>query len=73
MVETDDVAIIGGVVTREEFRNRGFATSVVSKLAYYIIKGGKIASLYVREDNIPAIRVYKKIGFKESRRRYGFQ
>lgn len=64
-VETKDVGIIGGVLTREEFRNKGFATSVVSVLTEEIIKRGKMASLYVREDNTPAIHVYKKIGFNE--------
>jgi ribosomal protein S18 acetylase RimI-like enzyme len=70
LIETDDVAVIGGVFTREGFRNRGFAASVVSKLAYHVAKGGKTASLYVREDNKPAIRVYEKIGFKEYLRRF---
>ncbi|MBB5254302.1 GNAT family N-acetyltransferase [Sulfurisphaera ohwakuensis] len=64
-IETKDAGIIGGVFTREGFRNRGFASSVVSELAEDIVKRGKIASLYVREDNTSAIHVYKKIGFNE--------
>ncbi|QIW22788.1 GNAT family N-acetyltransferase [Sulfolobus sp. S-194] len=64
-IETKDVGIIGGVFTREEFRNRGFASSVVSELAEDIVNRGKIASLYVREDNTSAIHVYRKIGFNE--------
>ncbi|PSN91933.1 hypothetical protein B9Q03_02840 [Candidatus Marsarchaeota G2 archaeon OSP_D] len=69
LVETKDVAVIGGVLTSGEFRNKGFASSVVSSLTENIVKKGKVASLYVREDNIPAIHVYAKIGFKEHSRR----
>jgi predicted GNAT family acetyltransferase len=64
-IELDNVAVIGGVLTKEEFRNKGLATSVVSMLTEYLTKRGKVVSLYVREDNNPAIHVYKKIGFKE--------
>lgn len=65
LIELENVAVIGGVLTKEELRNRGLATSVVSTLTKYLTKRGKVASLYVREDNSPAIHVYKKIGFKE--------
>jgi len=68
-IETNDVAVIGGVLTQEGFRNKGYATSVVSILTQDVIKRGKVASLYVREDNAPAIYVYKKIGFKEYEKR----
>jgi len=65
LIELEKVAVIGEVLTKEEFRNRGFATSVVSMLTEDLIKRGKVASLYVREDNSHAIRVYMKIGFVE--------
>jgi len=68
-IETKDVVMIGGVLTSEEFRNKGFSTSVVSSLTENIAKKGKVVSLYVREDNILAIHVYAKIGFKEYSRR----
>ncbi|MQL55302.1 GNAT family N-acetyltransferase [Acidianus ambivalens] len=68
-IELENVAVIGGVLTKEEFRNMGLATSVVSMLTEDLTKRGKVASLYVREDNNPAIHVYKKIGFKEYWRR----
>ena len=70
LIETKDVAVIGGVLTSEEFRNKGFATSVVSSLTENIVKKGKVASLYVRKDNMPAIHVYEKIGFKEYSQRF---
>ncbi|BBG23774.1 GNAT family N-acetyltransferase [Sulfuracidifex tepidarius] len=65
LIESENFAIIGGVFTKKEFRNMGLATSVVSTLTEDLTKRGKVASLYVREDNSPAIHVYKKIGFKE--------
>ncbi|WP_236751917.1 GNAT family N-acetyltransferase [Acidianus sp. HS-5] len=64
-IETKDAGVIGGVLTKEEFRNKGFATSVVSSLTEDITRRGKVASLYVREDNVTAIHVYKNIGFTE--------
>lgn len=65
MIELEKVAVIEEVLTKEEFRNRGFATSVVSMLTEDLIKRGKVTSLYVREDNSHAIHVYMKIGFIE--------
>jgi len=65
LIELEKVAVIGEVLTKEEYRNRGFATSVVSMLTEDLIKRGKVASLYVREDNSHAIHVYMKIGFVE--------
>ncbi|QXJ31436.1 GNAT family N-acetyltransferase [Saccharolobus shibatae] len=49
----------------KEFMNKGFAISVVSSLTEDITRRGKTASLHVREDNVTAIHVYKKIGFAE--------
>jgi predicted GNAT family acetyltransferase len=65
LIELEKVAVIEEVLTKEEFRNRGFATSVVSMLTEDLIKRGKVTSLYVREDNSHAIHVYMKIGFIE--------
>ena len=68
-IEMENVAVIGGVLTKPEFRRRGFATAVVSVLTEDLVKRGKIASLYVREDNTTAINVYRRIGYKEYWRR----
>ncbi|BCU67814.1 hypothetical protein HS7_12510 [Sulfolobales archaeon HS-7] len=68
-IETESVAYIGGVLTEERYRNRGLAKAVVSAIANDIVKRGKIASLYVRDDNIPAIKAYEAVGFKARGRR----
>lgn len=65
LIENKDVAVIGGVITAEEFRNRGLAKSIVSALTSDIVNRGMIASLLVRHDNLPAVNVYKAIGFIE--------
>jgi len=52
------------VATHEAHRNKGYATSVVSHAVESILKKTPIAIIYVLSDNQPAIRVYKKVGFR---------
>jgi len=52
------------VVTRKEYRNRGYATSIVSALVQEILKASSTALIHVLKDNAPAIRTYSKVGFK---------
>lgn len=56
---------IGVVGTLEEYRNKGFAKSVVSELCRCIIAKGKLPTLMVRENNLPAVKVYQKLGFEK--------
>lgn len=55
---------IGVVATDVEYRNRGYATSVVSALVQEILKHSPVATIYVVNDNVPAVRVYSKVGYK---------
>lgn len=55
---------IGIVATREEYRNRGYATSIVSVLVKEILNSAHTAIIHVLTDNVPAIRTYAKTGFK---------
>ena len=55
------------VATREEYRNRGYATSIVSELAREIMKISETAIIHVISGNVPAIRAYSKVGFKPYR------
>lgn len=55
---------IGRIFTKPEFRNRGFATTLVSSIVQYASRETDDMVLYVRKDNRPAITSYKKIGFK---------
>ena len=52
------------VATHEAHRNKGYATSVVSHAVESILKKTSIAIIYVLSGNQPAIRVYKKVGFR---------
>jgi predicted GNAT family acetyltransferase len=52
------------VATHEDYRNRGYATSVVSALVEEILERSDLALIHVRSENVPAIRIYTKVGFK---------
>ena len=52
------------VATHESHRDRGYATSVVSALVKEILQTNNLALIHVLKDNIPARRVYEKVGFK---------
>jgi ribosomal protein S18 acetylase RimI-like enzyme len=58
---------IGVAATQKEFRNRGYATSIVSALVEEILKTSQAAIIHVISDNAPAIRAYSKVGFKPYR------
>lgn len=58
---------IGVAATEEKYRNRGYATSIVSALVSEILKISSTAIIHVISDNAPAVRAYSKIGFKPYR------
>jgi GNAT superfamily N-acetyltransferase len=62
----DNIAFVRGVHTIPSSRGRGLATSAVSALVREWIGLGKEAVLWVAEDNIPAKRIYEKIGFQRT-------
>jgi RimJ/RimL family protein N-acetyltransferase len=59
-----DMAVIGGVFTHPEYRNRGLAAATTAA-ALVALRGLGIhnVALNVKRDNQPAIRAYKRIGF----------
>lgn len=59
---------VGTVVTHESYRNRGYATSIVSALVEKILQKSNIALIHVESGNLPAIKVYTKVGFKPYKR-----
>lgn len=63
----DFASNIGVVATDENYRNRGYATSIVSALVQEIFKISPIAIIHVIADNTPAVRAYSKVGFKPYR------
>jgi predicted GNAT family acetyltransferase len=59
------LAAILGVETKPEFRNRGFGSIVVSAAVREALKRSNLCSLFVREDNAPAIALYRAMGFRK--------
>ena len=55
---------INAIATDEAYRNKGFATSIVSALTQTILERSPQALIHVLNDNAPAVRVYSKVGFK---------
>jgi len=62
-LETSTHAMIVGVGTHPDFRNRGLATKCIVKICSEIINENKIPCLFY--DNIEAGKIYHKLGFKE--------
>lgn len=60
----DGVGHVITVATNEAHRNKGYGTSVVSHAVESILEKKPIAIIYVLSDNQPAVRVYKKVGFR---------
>lgn len=57
--------ILLSICTEEPFRNRGYGTSLVSYLTGRVLLEGRFSTLFVEEENLPAVHVYKKTGYKE--------
>jgi len=57
----------GGIIlsasTDDPFRNRGYGTSLVSYLTERVLEEGRLSTLFVEEDNGPAIHLYEKTGY----------
>lgn len=63
----DGVALIRGVYTAPSIRGKGLATSVSSALVKELISRSKEVMLWVAKDNLPARKVYEKIGFQHTK------
>ncbi len=60
-------AEVSSVCTHPDRRGHGYASSLVSALIQKITKQGETPFLYVRNENVGAIRLYEKLGFKTRR------
>ncbi len=60
--ESSDMAMIIGVATHKDYRNRGLASAVVSKLCSDLLSEGKTPCLFY--DNPNAGKIYNRLGFK---------
>jgi predicted GNAT family acetyltransferase len=57
------MAAVGNVLTRLAYRNRGMATSVTSAVTEAALENHRDVVLNVRQDNLPAISVYRRLGY----------
>jgi predicted GNAT family acetyltransferase len=64
MVRTSRAALIGGVFTAPEHRGRGLSFACMSLLCEGILDNIGLACLNVANENAPAQRVYRGIGFE---------
>lgn len=61
--ELDNLAVISGVITREDWRGKGIGTLAIQKLCYDLLKEGKKPCLFYYTKQAEGF--YKKIGFEE--------
>ena len=61
--ELDKLAVISGVITREDWRGKGVGTFAVRKLCHDLMKEGKKPCLFYYTKQAESF--YKKIGFEE--------
>ncbi|MDE0300917.1 MAG: GNAT family N-acetyltransferase [Candidatus Poribacteria bacterium] len=65
---TPFIAQIGNVFTHPKFRGRGYATAATIAVTNHLRRMGiKIISLFVVDQNEPAIRIYERLGFVKER------
>ncbi|HEV8469481.1 MAG TPA: GNAT family N-acetyltransferase [Candidatus Limnocylindria bacterium] len=57
------IAAVGNVLTRLAYRGRGMATSCTSAVTEIALEEHRDVVLNVREDNVPAIAVYERLGY----------
>lgn len=62
--ETSISAMIGGVWTAPDARNRGYSTAVVAALSRELLEHRRTPYLFYLMDNAPAAAVYARVGFR---------
>ncbi len=54
---------IGGVYTERSLRGRGIAGAVMYRLLRDIERDGRHSTLFVKRQNVPALRMYRRLGY----------
>jgi GNAT superfamily N-acetyltransferase len=58
---------VSAVCTHPDFRGRGYAAALVTRVVEGILPRGEVPFLGVKQDNVGAIRVYERLGFRVRR------
>lgn len=61
---TPNVGLVTWLATREQYRNRGYCTSILSTLVKEGLKEADKMAIHVLDENADANRIYKKVGFE---------
>ncbi len=61
--QSHDIAAIGNLVTDPNYRRRGYATAVTTRLLDELFESVSLVTLNVQEGNVAAIGTYEKFGF----------
>lgn len=67
-VSTPPVSHVAWIATREDYQNKGYATSILSALLKELLESSSTVLIYVLSDNVAAMQVYSKVGFKPYKR-----
>lgn len=67
-VSETPVGHVAWIATHEDYRNKGFATSILSVLLREVLESSLTAFIYVLNENTTALHVYSKVGFKPYKR-----
>jgi ribosomal protein S18 acetylase RimI-like enzyme len=57
------IAVLGNITTHPDYRGLGMATRLTHELSARLSEQGKMVCLNVKDDNLPALACYEKIGF----------
>jgi predicted GNAT family acetyltransferase len=58
---------VSALCTHPSYRGRGYAATLVCAVVNEVAKNGELPYLHVRQDNISAIRLYSRLGFRGTR------
>jgi len=67
-VSSTPVSHVAWIATHEDYRNRGYAMSILSVLLREVLGSSLTAFIYVLSDNAAAMRLYSRGGFKPYKR-----
>jgi ribosomal protein S18 acetylase RimI-like enzyme len=63
-IQTTEYIELANVCTHPDYRKRGYGGGLSSHMCNHIFVKGRLPYLHVFEENIGAIRLYEKLGFK---------